>query len=500
MNQSPAHGQLAVYSMVPSITQSRRTLSNWFRTTLCLSACICGAISLRAENIIQKENQRAGSTDWQLTRPQITSGTNRSHAIEGYCSQLSYCAGEELVVYVSTKPERPYNLDLYRLGYYAGTGARKVLSVQNLLGKQQPEPMTGPSELRYCRWSPAFRMPIPEEWVSGVYLGKLSVQDEGPQSYVIFTLRDSRQADLAFQVSDFTWQAYNRWPEWNSLYDYGENRWETKVSNRIGFDRPYARYHNGLPMEESQATKVIGSGEFLMWEFPLAYFLEKEGYDVTYISNLDTHQRPQLLTRVKAFLSVGHDEYWTRTMIQNVAMARDTGVDLLFLCGNSVYGEINTFAGPDGRPDRVISRNRSVPDEEQLMGASSYGVGLADWSVTDANHWLFQDTGMKTGDTVESLVGWEYHGPPLRKDPSLKVLARGKVHGMYDEAIDNDYTTLIYDGPRNNFVFNAATCWWSLPLSTPPGTVPAARGDFRQDDPRVQQMTRNLLDRAIGQD
>ena len=32
---------------------------------------------------------------------------------------------------------------------------------------------------------------------------------------------------------------------------------------------------------------TFGSGEFLPFEFPLAYWLEQHGYDVTYCSNSD---------------------------------------------------------------------------------------------------------------------------------------------------------------------------------------------------------------------
>ena len=53
-----------------------------------------------------------------------------------------------------------------------------------------------------------------------------------------------------------------------------------------------------------------------MTEFPLAFWLEKEGYDVTYISNVDTHADAKGLLRAKAFLSVGHDEYWTERMFE----------------------------------------------------------------------------------------------------------------------------------------------------------------------------------------
>ena len=77
-----------------------------------------------------------------------------------------------------------------------------------------------------------------------------------------------------------------------------------------------------------------------MTEFPLAFWLEKEGYDVTYISNVDTHADAKGLLRAKAFLSVGHDEYWTEQMFDNVTKARDAGVSLAFLSGNSISGVV----------------------------------------------------------------------------------------------------------------------------------------------------------------
>ncbi len=66
------------------------------------------------------------------------------------------------------------------------------------------------------------------------------------------------------------------------------------------------------------ATAVILASEYLPWEFPLAFWLEKHGYDVSYISNIDTHADPAGLLRTKGFVSVGHDEYWTLDMHDNV--------------------------------------------------------------------------------------------------------------------------------------------------------------------------------------
>ena len=66
-------------------------------------------------------------------------------------------------------------------------------------------------------------------------------------------------------------------------------------------------------------------------------FLEKNGYDVSYISGVDTDRSGGLLLNHKVFLSVGHDEYWSGAQRTNVAAARDAGVNLQFLSGNEMY-------------------------------------------------------------------------------------------------------------------------------------------------------------------
>ncbi|QDV39384.1 N,N-dimethylformamidase beta subunit family domain-containing protein [Tautonia plasticadhaerens] len=448
------------------------------------------------EEPIVVENAKAGTTDWILDQVEVDED-QRSRAIEGFCSQASVAAGETLTVSVSTEPASSFRCRIYRMGYYGGAGARLVHETGSLPGTTQPTPDPGPRDVRECRWEPSFSLTIPGDWLSGVYLGKLTAEPSGLQSYVVFIVRDDRPADFVFQCSDLTWQAYNRWPGWSSLYDYEGNRWETRLSNDVSLDRPYSRYYNMLPIDDTAATPVVGSGEFLLWEFPLAYWMERHGYDVTYISDLDTHRDGMGLRRAKGFLSVGHDEYWTPEMFENVARARDAGVCLAFFSGNSLSGEIALDPALDGRPDRIFRRSRIFDEEEELMGASSYGVGLGDWTCRRPGHWLFEGTRMGEGDSIPGLVGWEFHGPPLRDDPSLVVLAGGRLNDSDGSELDREHAAVVYDGPEGNFVFNAATCWWSLPLSSPPGYLDVNRADFHEDDPRVQRMTRNVLDRII---
>ena len=88
-------------------------------------------------------------------------------------------------------------------------------------------------------------------------------------------------------------------------------------------------------------SALQGSGEFLLWEYPLCYWLEQQGYDVTYCANIDTHSDREGLNRVKCFLSVGHDEYWTLPMFENVKSAVDNGLNAAFLSGNAIMWVID---------------------------------------------------------------------------------------------------------------------------------------------------------------
>jgi hypothetical protein len=482
----------------------------------CAAVLAAGRLDASAQsNPIQIENARPGATDWLLTKVErhddelYERGWKRRKGIEAYASRTSLEAGETLDVHVSTSPASQYAVNIYRMGYYGGAGARLMRSIGPLQGTAQPDPQDGARHLVECAWKIGFSVQIPADWLSGVYLGKLwTVPDPRGQfldlemrseSYFIFVVRDRRKADLLFQVSDLTWLSYNRWPQWRSMYDLGDAPWgasDSKIGYDVGFDRPYALFWNGYPAGFHPLTN--GSGEFLMTEFPLAYWLEKEGYDVAYISNVDTHADANGLLRAKAFLSVGHDEYWTDAMFANVTAARDAGVSLAFLSGNSISGVVELLPSTDGRPHRVMRRaGRSFENEQDLMGAASHGVGFADWTSDRPDHWVFEGTNMKKGDRVAQLVGWEYHGPALGTQPDLVVLSQGPVYSFNGERRTGTYATTIYTAARGNLVFNAGTCWWNLVLSSPPGSRNPPRRDFRREDPRVQRITKNILDRMI---
>ena len=472
------------------------------------------------DSVIVRENARAGARDWQLTRVRVDKEGFRSPWIEGYCSRQSVRAGESIDLMISANPARQFRLELFRSGYYGGRGARKMMEVGPLAATTQPTPAPGAKNLHECRWEPTTRLKIPADWPSGVYLGRMTTLPETAaepywQSYVVFIVRDERPADILFQCSDNTWQAYNRWPNNFSIYTHprgNQGPWAD-----VSFDRPYGREAQWQGIVNDPLT--VGSGEWLCFEFPLAYWLEQHGYDVSYCSNSDL-LTPEHGQRCKTFLSVGHDEYWDLRQFRSVETMRAAGVNLLFLSGNAVCWVAPLRAGHDGRPNRIIFRggpyggeqayaqNREKshgpfphrgPDEGLLMGARNVEPvnGGGDWTCVKPESWIFAGTGMQRGESIPGLIGWEYHGQPATEIAGLEVVAAGSawVGGVTPQ----QWAATVSPGPKGNFVFNAATIWWAQALATPPGHVLPWSHWSRPHGPdeRVQQMMTNLLARAL---
>jgi hypothetical protein len=124
-------------------------------------------------------------------------------------------------------------------------------------------------------------------------------------------------------------------------------------------------------------------------------------------------------------------------------------------------------------------------------------TGGADWICTRPDHWIYRDTGMRQGEAIPGLIGWEWHGDPAPIQ-GLEVVASGPTQSSPGQPNGGNYTATVYPGPGQNLVFNAATCWWADGLSAPPGYVrPSVYTSPQGPDRRVQQITRNVLQRMI---
>lgn len=245
--------------------------------------------------------------------------------LQGFSTEISYNVGETARFKIKSNASS-YRIDIYRLGYYGGNGATFIATVNPSIALPQTQPncLSEPSTgLIDCgNWAESASWAIPANAKSGVYVAKLVRQSGGTgSSHIVFVVRDDAStAQIVFQTSDTTWQAYNEYGG-NSLYTGSPAGRAYKVS----YNRPFITRGN------SPQDWVFNA------EYPMIRWLEANGYDVTYIAGVDTDRRGNLLTNHKIFMSVGHDEYWSGAQRTNVEAARAAGVHLAFLSGNEVF-------------------------------------------------------------------------------------------------------------------------------------------------------------------
>ena len=279
------------------------------------------------------ENLKTGNPagEWDVSGAGDTS-------IQGFATDISVDQGQTVRFKVRTDASA-YRLDIYRLGYYGGLGARKVASLlpSASLPQAQPACLSVPaSGLIDCgNWAQSASWSVPSDAVSGIYIARAVRTDTGGASHIVFIVRDDDgRSDVLFQTSDTTWQAYN---------SYGGNSLYVGAPAGRAYEVSYNRPFN---------TRGTSGGPSHSWvfnaEYPMVRWLEANGYDVSYFTGVDTDRRGLELQDHRVFLSVGHDEYWSATQRTQVEMARDAGVHLAFFSGNEVFWKTRWAPSIDG--------------------------------------------------------------------------------------------------------------------------------------------------------
>ncbi|WP_250002934.1 DUF4082 domain-containing protein [Actinoplanes sp. M2I2] len=256
-------------------------------------------------------------------------------SIQGFATDISADAGE--TVHFKVRAEHAYTIAIYRLGYYGGAGARRITTLDGAFPAQNEEtPCVTDDETQIydCgTWAESASWPVPATAVSGVYLAKLTRTDDTQRaSHITFVVRDDAgQSRVLFKTSDATWQAYNSYG--GSNFYGGPGGRATKVS----YNRPFA------------TRDAFWGRDFLFSnEYPMIRFLERNGYDVSYTTDVDADRDGDRIADHDIFLSVGHDEYWSGAERASVEAARDAGTHLAFFSGNEVYWRTRWENSKDG--------------------------------------------------------------------------------------------------------------------------------------------------------
>jgi hypothetical protein len=407
-----------------------------------------------------------------------------------------------------------FDANVYRMGWYQGDGGRLMLSAINLPGHAYPVPApqlrTG---LVACHWPAAFQVTVPKVWVSGIYMVKLAAST-GYQAYISFVVRDARRSRLVFVHSVNTDEAYNTWGGKSLYKDTGApaNEAYARRAVEVSFDRPFAQ--------------DFGAGNFLAWEYPMIRWLEQEGYDVGYVSDVDVHEHQGSLLNHRVALVVGHDEYWSKEMRDHYDYAVAHGVSLGGFAADTGAWAIRYEASPTTGRDRIVVcykypdgadpyrfidparvtaewRNPILGRPESLLLGAMYASieeqnRSATWVSSRTFSSLFGATSSRQIVRLPELVGYEFDtlvsGYPV--PPHLKVLSSSPVRN-YVGRVEVANST-FYVAPSGARVFNAGTIQWSWGLDgySPPWLD--RPGSRYWPNRQVRRITQKLLGILAG--
>jgi hypothetical protein len=404
-------------------------------------AIFTGSYGVESRAVID-ENERRGTSAWHI----VNQGPGM---IVGFAN-LNYAqAGQVVGLYVSTD-QPSFRVTAYRMGWYGGTGGREIWQSGTIAGHVQPPcPVQHSTNMVSCAsWTRSLGMPVTSGFVPGDYLLKLTGADNS-QSYILLTVwqPDSHATYLVMNRSlvEQGWNTFGGYDYYQGegpciLDDYGYppcNR-----ARVVSFDRPYAG---------------DGSSDFLTNEYPLVEFMEQEGLDVTYCTDICISEHPGFLLQHRALLGLDHDETWTNSERVGALQAARAGVNIAFFGAATLVRHARLEPSPlgadrqevdyrdatedplgEGRQWNATGNTWDAPptnwDAETFLGESysgylEPGAPNAPIQVYDAGSWLFAGSGLHDGSQIPSAINSDIdHLSPGADTPqNLQVLAHSPI-------------------------------------------------------------------------
>jgi hypothetical protein len=394
-------------------------------------------------------------------------------------------------------------------------------------------------------WPVSYTANVPPEWRSGVYVARVSVEAGDSQDIYFVVRRSPREpvAPIVVQLPTTTINAYNNWGG-VSLYEYNSR---PSPATAVSFNRP----------QQSNALWPRGYGFADEWKLRIRAFvewLEAVGYEANFVTNNDLHEDRKLLESCRLFISIGHDEYWSREMRGHFDRFIKSGGNAAIFGGNTCYwqirlvpdektgaphrlqlcckdvhekpntGVIDPF-GPQGPSHRtgcglcgsgavtITWRDAGYPENTSLGAGFALGAwrgvdrGPGEFTVYRPDHWVFSGTGLCRGDRFgaaddERILFYETSGVDYTLDNCGNPVPTGAdgtpstyvILALADLsfwATPGNAALGIFTHPRSGgMVFNAATTDWARGFE-----ICVSSGDlFRTVTAKI---TRNVIDRLL---
>jgi hypothetical protein len=439
--------------------------------------------------------------------------------ILGYPNKPGVLPGETLTLHVSTDQPR-FRVEFYRQG-------------KTLEFKGRSEWMIGHHSLKGAadkdwQWQ-GYLFPIPGDWPSGVYIAMLFEGDargniirapnitsaDGRDAKALFVVRSpapGQSASILYKLPLFTYHAYNGPDQNDSLYRDGGGKVTLRRPGGGTGGSPWDIAFNDVYSDTSPRET------FEHWDVPFIGWLERNGYAVDYCTDLDIHENSnRFLASYNLLLSVGHDEYWSTKMRQNVQKFIQNGGNVAFFSANTCWWRVNVEDDNTAIScDKTIHQGDTVESDkwhrfnpENKLTGVSYRNGGGRWegereavgyTVQHADHWVYEGTELRDGDVFgvdEHLVGYECDGALFKKKPKrikkptgadgtpldFVILGIGALTAeLWQDFAGGNFTATMGLYTNNGTVFTSATTDWSRVLAN-------------ANSPEVNRITRNVLDR-----
>jgi hypothetical protein len=433
--------------------------------------------------------------------------------LEAYTDQLSYVPGDTVRFHISCAGG--FHGRLVRVG--GGDSGSLLLPAAE--GEAHPVPKD--ASARGCRWPVGLVYTLPAGTRSGYYRAEFRAGRGdglvlGECFFVVRPKRPAADTKVLIQLATNTYNAYTKWGGY-SLYAY--NGRHKVQGRRVSFDRPI-------------------SSQFSRWEEPFVRWTEGAGYTLDYCVNSDLEFRPEILTGYKLVLSVGHDEYWSAPMRDNLERFIGAGGNVAFFSGNTCCWQVRSedggralacwkqsfgddpayMSGDHARLTSLWSHYLVNRPENSLTGVGflwggyhrSHGQfmdGSGAYTAHRPEHWLLAGTDLKRGDPFGAklpgykVVGYECDGceltwanglpAPTGRDgtpANFEVVATAPARWHPD---DSEWYERWEKGRTGNAVIGTYTRGGTVVTV---GSTDWAHG-LRGNDPAVVRITRNVLDR-----
>ena len=291
------------------------------------------AAAASCANPIVCENQLPGTPQsvWDV-------GSNDPY-IQGFADPFSIAVGGSINFKISSAAST-YTIDIYRMGYYGGDGARFITSIPANITASQNQPACNTNTvtgLVDCgNWSVSATWNVPSTAVSGVYFAHIYTPNDADENQIPFVVNNpTSTSKILYMTSDETWQAYNDWGGY-SLYTGNAtgSPWccselDPGRAVQVSYNRPFS----------TRFDTPNGQDFFFYAEFPMIEFMEENGYDVSYASQSDLAAPGaySMIEQHKVLMTAGHSEYFDAGDRTNITAARNAGVNLAFFSGNVMW-------------------------------------------------------------------------------------------------------------------------------------------------------------------